>query len=155
MISESGLAFIHLNVQDVKKSYDASSCRVLILDFNGTIVIKEPPGKYLKREILGTSGNKPPPEVIEALTTLCADPKNTVYVVSGDSSDNVVNAVGHIPGLGLAASNGGHFSPPTRPGQTQRTWQTFDLGVDWDAVKRVRHFSLFFPLCAFVVSGRD
>jgi hypothetical protein len=60
-----------------------------------------------------------------------------VYVVSGDSSDNVVNAVGHIPGLGLAASNGGHFSPPPRPGQTYRTWQTFDLGVDWDAVKRV------------------
>lgn len=76
--------------------------------------------------------------MIEALTELCADLKNTVYVVSGDSSDNVVNAVGHIPGLGLAASNGGHFSPPPRPGQTQRTWHTFDLGVDWDAVKRVR-----------------
>lgn len=80
--------------------------------------------------------------MIEALTDLCEDPKNTVYVVSGDSSDNVVNAVGHIPGLGLAASNGGHFSPPTLPGQTRRTWQTFDLGVDWDAVKRVRGFPL-------------
>ena len=109
---ESSLAFTELNPSDVKKAFDASSRRVLIFDFNGTIVIKEPPGKYLKREILGTSGNKPPPEVIEALTDLCADPKNTVYVVSGDSSENVVNAIGHIPGLGLAASNGGHFSPP-------------------------------------------
>lgn len=89
-------------------------------------------------------------QVIEALIDLCADPKNTVYVVSGDSSDNVVNAVGHIPGLGLAASNGGHFSPPTRPGQTRRTWQTFDLGVDWDAVKRVGGFALrFFARCLF------
>jgi trehalose 6-phosphate synthase/phosphatase len=89
--------------------------------------------------------------VIEALTDLCADPKNTVYVVSGDSSDNVVNAVGHIPGLGLAASNGGHFSPPTCPGQTRRTWQMFDLGVDWDAVKRVRGFSL--RVCALSFSS--
>jgi trehalose 6-phosphate synthase/phosphatase len=133
---ESSLAFTEINASDVKKAFDASSRRVLIFDFNGTIVIKEPPGKYLKREILGTSGNKPPPEVIEALTDLCADPKNTVYVVSGDSSENVVNAIGHIPGLGLAASNGGHFSPPA-PAGARRTWQTFDLGVDWDAVKRV------------------
>ena len=79
--------------------------------------------------------------MIEALTALCADPRNTVYVVSGDSSENVVNAVGHIPGLGLAASNGGRFSPPTLPGQTDRKWRMFDLGVDWDAVKRVSNLT--------------
>jgi trehalose 6-phosphate synthase/phosphatase len=60
---ESANAFTELNPSSVKKAFDASSRRVFILDFNGTIVIKEPPGKYLKREILGTSGNKPPPEV--------------------------------------------------------------------------------------------
>jgi trehalose 6-phosphate synthase/phosphatase len=60
---ESANAFTQLDPLSVKKAFDASSRRVLILDFNGTIVIKEPPGKYLKREILGTSGNKPPPEV--------------------------------------------------------------------------------------------
>jgi trehalose 6-phosphate synthase/phosphatase len=47
----------------VLRAYNVTSRRVIILDFNGTIVIKEPPGKYLKREILGTSGNKPPGEV--------------------------------------------------------------------------------------------
>jgi trehalose 6-phosphate synthase/phosphatase len=62
---ESANAFTELDPSSVKKAVDASSRRVLIFDFNGTIVIKEPPGKYLKREILGTSGNKPPPEVSE------------------------------------------------------------------------------------------
>ena len=110
---------------------------MIFLDFNGTIVIKEPPGKYLKREILGTSGLKPPTSVITALTELAADPQNIVYFVSGDSHQNVENAIGHVPGLGLAASNGALFSPPMKTGEISRSWHTFDLGVDWDAVKRV------------------
>lgn len=134
---EESLSFSHLSMKALKKAYDASTSRVIILDFNGTIVLKEPPGKYLKREILGTSGNKPPPEVLEALSILCQNPNNTVYVVSGDSSENVLNALGHIAGLGLAVSNGAQFSPPLLAGEMDRKWLTFDLGVDWDAVKRV------------------
>ena len=133
---EHNLAFCHLNLKGMKRAYDEASRRVIILDFNGTIVLKEPPGKYLKREILGTSGNKPPPAVLDALTSLTKDPKNLIYVVSGDSSENVLTALGNFPGLGLAVSNGARFSPPVPPGSTSREWFTFDLGVDWDAVKR-------------------
>jgi trehalose 6-phosphate synthase/phosphatase len=135
---EASLAFKHLHLRDLKRAYDATKRRVIILDFNGTIVLKEPPGKYLKREILGTSGNKPPPEVVEALTRLCADQRNTVFVVSGDSAENVLTAIGHIPRLGLAVSNGACFSPPLdNPSMERRRWLNFDLGVDWDAVKKV------------------
>lgn len=137
LLKESHAAFEHLNPKTLKQAYDNSKRRVIILDFNGTIVMKEPPGKYLKREILGTSGNKPPPKVIEALTLLCRDPKNTVYVVSGDSSENVMSALGQISNLGLAVSNGAKFSPPVSDQGAERRWQTFDLGVDWEAVKRV------------------
>ena len=134
---ESSLAFAHLSIRALKRAYDSSQRRVIITDFNGTIVMKEPPGKYLKREILGTSGNKPPQEVADALTSLCSDPRNTVFVVSGDSAENVLNALGDIPGLGLAVSNGARYSPPVEPDESQRRWFTFDLGVDWGAVKRV------------------
>ena len=134
---ESTLAFDHLHLKLVKKAYESTKRRVIILDFNGTIVLKEPPGKYLKREILGTSGNKPPPEVVDALQKLSTDPRNTVYVVSGDSSENVMSALGHLPCLGLAVSNGACFSPPLESPNERRRWLTFDLGVDWDAVKRV------------------
>lgn len=137
LFKESQASFTHLGASTLKKAYDHCQNRVILLDFNGTIVLKEPPGKYLKREILGTSGNKPPPEVLEALSLLCQDPKNTVYVNSGDSAENVLSALGHIAKLGLAVSNGANFSPPMTDQDAERRWQTFDLGVDWDAVKRV------------------
>jgi trehalose 6-phosphate synthase/phosphatase len=88
------------------------------------------------REVVGSSGNKPPPEVLDALSKLCADPKSTVYVVSGDSSENV-QALGHLSSLGLAVSNGACFSPPLENANERRHWLTFDLGVDWDAVKHI------------------
>lgn len=53
--------------------------------------------------------------------------------VSGDINENLERAIGNIPGLGLAASNGSCFSPPS----TDRSWLAFDLGVDWDSVKRL------------------
>ena len=137
LLKESHSSFTHLKPKVLKQAYDVSKRRVIILDFNGTIVQKEPPGKYLKREILGSSGNKPPPQVLEALALLCRDPRNTVYVNSGDSAENVLNALGHIHNLGLAVSNGATFSPPLQKADEERRWQTFDLGVDWDAVKRV------------------
>ena len=54
---------MHLNTASVVKAYNASEKSVFFLDLNGTIVVKEPPGKYLKREILGTSGHKAPQNV--------------------------------------------------------------------------------------------
>jgi trehalose 6-phosphate synthase/phosphatase len=137
LAQESNYAFAQLSFRALQAAYNASKRRVIFTDFNGTIVMKEPPGKYLKREILGTSGNTPPHHVIDALATLTQDPRNTVYVVSGDAAESVVNALGHVPGLGLAVSNGARFLPPARHGETVRRWLTFDLGVDWDAVKRV------------------
>jgi hypothetical protein len=56
-------------------------------------------------------------------------------ITGGDNSENLEKAIGNIPGIGLAASNGSCFSPPITHGQ--RTWLAFDLGVDWDSVKRV------------------
>jgi trehalose 6-phosphate synthase/phosphatase len=137
LAQESAYSFTQLSFRALQAAYNASKRRVIVTDFNGTIVMKEPPGKYLKREILGTSGNTPPQHVVDALATLTQDPRNTVYVVSGDAAESVVNALGHVPGLGLAVSNGARFLPPARPGETVRRWLTFDLGVDWDAVKRV------------------
>lgn len=136
LAKENEISFSHLSTDAVVKAYNSTTRRVIICDFNGTIVIKEPPGKYLKRDILGSSGNKPPAAVIKALADLCSDPHNTVFVVSGDAQETVEDALGTVPGLGLAASNGACFARPLRGGETRRTWQSFDLGVDWEAVKK-------------------
>lgn len=136
---EKEIAFSRLDIKSVVNAYNKTKNRVLILDLNGTIIIKEPPGKYLKREILGSSGFDVNPEVSKALTRLSADPRNTVFVVSGDSQENVVKAIGDVPGIGIAASNGACFSPTLKPDEDpmDRQWKYFDLGVDWVAVKKI------------------
>ena len=83
------------NPISIAAAYERTKKRVIILDFNGTLVRKEPTGKYLKREILGTSGQKPPPEVINALKRLTSDPNNAVFVVSGDTQENLEGASLH------------------------------------------------------------
>ncbi|KAL7444630.1 hypothetical protein ACHAXH_008584 [Discostella pseudostelligera] len=130
---EAELGLVRLDLKALRHAYANTKSRVIIIDFNGTLVVKEPAGKYLKREILGTSGFKPSPITTLALRKLCSDPRNTVYVVSGDSQQNLELAVGGIPGLGLAASNGTCFADPGR----EHTWQYLDFGVDWTAVKKV------------------
>jgi len=133
---EAELGLERLDLLALQHAYKTSKMkRVIIIDFNGTLVVKEPAGKYLKREILGTSGFKPSHVTTLALARLCSDPLNTVYVVSGDSQQNLERAVGNVPGLGLAASNGTCFADPCR-GQ-ERLWQYLDFGVDWNAVKKV------------------
>jgi len=63
IIIEHEIGFCHLDMSSVTKAFNTTKNRVLLLDLNGTIVFKEPPGKYLKREILGSSGLTVEPEV--------------------------------------------------------------------------------------------
>jgi len=132
---EAELGLEKLSLPALEYAYANTETRVIIIDFNGTLVVKEPAGKYLKREILGTSGFKPTHLTALALQRLCVNPKNIVYVVSGDSQPNLEAAVGNIQGLGLAASNGTCFAGPA--GIEGRQWQYLDFGVDWAAVKKV------------------
>jgi trehalose 6-phosphate synthase/phosphatase len=129
--------FSQLDPRSVMAAFSSSSRRVIILDFNGTIVIKQAVESFLKRDAVGTALNAPPEAVCRSLEQLCADPKNTVFVVSGDNNENVEKAIGNIPRLGLAASNGSCFSPPMSSGDLTRTWLALDLGVDWESVKKV------------------
>ena len=137
---EHELSIEKLDLQSLESAYKMANKRVIIIDFNGTLVVKEPAGKYLKREILGTSGFKPSDTAARALGKLCKDPNNLIYVVSGDSQQNLEVAVGDIAGLGLAASNGACFADPGE----QRKWTYLNFGVDWQAVQKVRNHFLFF-----------
>ncbi len=74
--------YTNLDPKSVISAYKSSSRRVIILDFNGTIVIKEDVGTILKRDVFGSTGDAPPQAVCQSLAKLCADPQNTVFVVS-------------------------------------------------------------------------
>lgn len=142
------LAIEKLELRSLESAYKMSKKRVIIIDFNGTLVVKEPPTKYLKREILGTSGFKPSAIASQALGKLCQDPNNVVYVVSGDTQPNLEAAVGDIAGLGLAASNGACFADPGSQGK----WTYLNFGVDWQAVQKVG-FLLYLPPNRFFCSS--
>lgn len=74
--------FTRLDPKSVISAYNNSSRRVVILDFNGTIVIKEDVDSYLKRDDIGAAGDAPPQAVCQSLAKLAMDPRNTVFVVS-------------------------------------------------------------------------
>ena len=71
---------------------------------------------------------------------------NLLFISGGDNHGNVEKAIGNIPGLGLAASNGSCFSPPMNAGELARTWLALDLGVDWESVKQVSLMSMMYIL---------
>mmetsp|Transcript_29162 Transcript_29162/g.58248 ORF Transcript_29162/g.58248 Transcript_29162/m.58248 type:complete len:1101 (-) Transcript_29162:54-3356(-) len=131
------LSFSHVNVMNLVSAFRSSSERVIICDYGGTLLSKEAPGKYLKRDISATSGRKPRPDVMSSLERLCEDPRNTVFVVSGVNRRELEGSLGSIPRIGLAASNGACFSWPSTAEDGAREWHAFQFGVDWEDVKAV------------------
>ncbi|KAF7729666.1 threalose-6-phosphate phosphatase [Apophysomyces ossiformis] len=54
----------------------------------------------------------PPSEMLSALETLCSDPKNEVWVISGRDEATLDLWLGHIPNLGLSAEHGSFMKYP-------------------------------------------
>ncbi|ETV90852.1 trehalose-phosphatase [Aphanomyces invadans] len=104
------LDFRKLDPIKIKHAYDASRRRVFLLDYGGTLIARENMPMYMKKDFTAVSGKIPTPRMLQALQTLCADPRNSVFVVSGVSQVNLTHVLGHIPSLGIAAHNGALFS---------------------------------------------
>jgi trehalose 6-phosphate synthase/phosphatase len=66
----------------------------------------------------------PTPEMMAALTQLCSDRRNTVFVVSGKERHSLTNTLSHIPHLGLAAEHGMFISWPSPKADGKRIWET-------------------------------
>ncbi|KAI8149805.1 glycosyltransferase family 20-domain-containing protein [Fennellomyces sp. T-0311] len=78
------------------QKYNAAERRLLCFDYDGTLapICKLP------------SAAVPPPDMLEALEKLCADPKNDVWVISGRDEAALDKWLGHIDGIGLSAEHG-------------------------------------------------
>lgn len=80
-------------MQHVIKTYQSSSKRLLLFDYDGTLTpIRKTPNAAV-----------PPPEMLKAMEVLVSDPKNYVFVISGRDQACLDNWLGHIKGLGLSA----------------------------------------------------
>ncbi|KAJ1753662.1 hypothetical protein LPJ79_000255 [Coemansia sp. RSA 1821] len=84
------------------KCFKQSKRRMIMLDYDGTLTpITNIPSQAL-----------PPPEMLEALSTLCADPNNFVCVISGRDRAFLDLHLGNIKGLSLSGEHGSFIRYP-------------------------------------------
>ncbi|KAH7688210.1 trehalose 6-phosphate synthase/phosphatase protein [Dioscorea alata] len=89
-----GPNFRKLSVEHISSAYRRTSSRLILLDYDGTMMPQ-------------TSISKTPSdEVISVLNSLCADPKNVVFVVSGRGKDSLSKWFASCDKLGISAEHG-------------------------------------------------
>ena len=111
-------------------AFARASTRILILDYDGTLV--------------GTDADPalavPPGHLISTLSSLAAEPRNKVAVVSGAIAADLERWLGAVPGLWLGAEHGALIRKPY-----SATWQPLtdtdrDLGWKVKAQSILQHF---------------
>uniref|UniRef100_A0A175YEV9 Trehalose-6-phosphate synthase n=1 Tax=Daucus carota subsp. sativus TaxID=79200 RepID=A0A175YEV9_DAUCS len=88
------LGFQKLFSKSIVPAYNRTDRWAIFLDFDGTLV----PHSSTKKNLSS--------EVVTALNTLCDDPKNTVFIVSGRGRNSLTEWMAPCEGLGLAAEHG-------------------------------------------------
>lgn len=86
-----------LSFPNLKRKYQKAQKRLLILDYEGTLASWGSP-----TDIILTT----PKRAIDVLNDLIEDKKNTVYVMSGRTPEEMERLFRPVPGLGLIAENG-------------------------------------------------
>jgi trehalose 6-phosphate synthase/phosphatase len=109
----------------VEDAFDRASSRLLLLDYDGTLV------GYAKRPQDAVPG----PELIDVLSRLAGDRANAVAVVSGRSRADLDHWFGGIPGLWLFAEHGALMRDPA-----SHAWRLPDHGITTDWKERVATF---------------
>lgn len=86
------------NVQNIQRFYSTAKKRLLVLDYDGTLVpfVKNPARAH------------PAPELLELLHALAADSRNKVVVCSGRDKESLERWLGGLP-IDLAAEHGAFF----------------------------------------------
>ncbi|MGB7924048.1 MAG: bifunctional alpha,alpha-trehalose-phosphate synthase (UDP-forming)/trehalose-phosphatase [Pyrinomonadaceae bacterium] len=107
-----------LPVAEVVHAYREAQSRLLLLDYDGTLV------PYANRP----QDAVPPARLIDLLGRLASDPANCMAIVSGRTRADVESWFGDIRGLWLAAEHGAIVRPPGAG-----AWETLrgNYTVDW------------------------
>ncbi|KAF9338243.1 hypothetical protein BG006_007728 [Podila minutissima] len=95
-----------LDMQVVLPQYQAAKRRLLLLDYDGTLL------PYDRHTPLRSKGKTSKEEMIRVVRELAQDPKNTVYIMSGRTRESLANTFGSIEGIGLCAEGGCFLKPP-------------------------------------------
>jgi trehalose 6-phosphate synthase/phosphatase len=157
-----GRGFTPLDIEAVSEMYRASSRRLIVIDYSGTLVEEQSMDQYMKTMQVDGRLQGLPLSVERNLAALCKNPQNTVYIVSGSDGDalslamsGVLARLGNVNAksrsapsgrIGLAGQHGFVYKPPG----TLR-WKC--LLDNFDAEVRIRRSCLVLLLgCWFFVS---
>ncbi|KAJ8555162.1 hypothetical protein K7X08_012658 [Anisodus acutangulus] len=107
-------SFRKLSVEHIVSAYKRTKNRAILLDYDGTMTVRNSISKG------------PNAEVISILNNLCREPKNIVFIVSGEDSKTLTQWFSSCETLGLAAEHG-YFVRPKRDAE----WETCVSVVDF------------------------
>ena len=107
--------FAATDILAVNKAYKAAQNRLILLDWGGTLVLENEKKDSVQAYAVAkglASRQGPSAGVSETLEKLCADTKNTVFVMSGKELIAVNEFWGEIKNLGLGAEHGFFYRWP-------------------------------------------
>ncbi|GLU05390.1 hypothetical protein SLE2022_224920 [Rubroshorea leprosula] len=107
--------FRKLSVEHIVSAYKRTKNRAILLDYDGTMMSS------------GSISTNPNTEAVGILNSLCRDPKNVVFLVSGKDRKTLTEWFSSCEKLGLAAEHG-YF---VRPSQNE-DWETCVSVPDFD-----------------------
>ncbi|MFZ2545195.1 MAG: bifunctional alpha,alpha-trehalose-phosphate synthase (UDP-forming)/trehalose-phosphatase [Candidatus Saccharimonadales bacterium] len=114
-------ALVNRNYQELVNAYQASQKRLLLLDYDGSLVPFN--GDYKQA--------KPPKSLLDLLDTLGKDSATDVVVISGRSSEDLESWFGKLP-VSLVAEHGASFKQ-----FDMSEWHSYEkLGGEWKELLR-------------------
>lgn len=112
--------FRKLSVDHIRVAYENSISRLILLDYDGTMTPQS------------SVNMAPTSEVLSLLNSLCNDPKNTVFIVSGRSRETLSKWFSACEKLGISAEHG-YFTRWSK----QSPWESSMIVTDFEWKKIV------------------
>lgn len=123
-----------LEHDEVLTAYRIAKNRVIFLDNEGTLandkrnLVREYGAPKGELSDLKSHGSPPSTQVLECLSALCADPKNTVVILSGRGREMMTEWFDSVKGIGLAAERGFYYKLPM--GGSSENWHCIMPNID-------------------------
>lgn len=119
-----------LDRQKLIDQYCKARRRLFMFDYDGTLtpIVKDPQAAI------------PSDRVVRTLKSLAADPKNSVWIISGRDQNFLEEWMGHIPELGLSAEHGSFIRKPHSEIWENLT-ETIDMGWQKEVLDIFQHYT--------------
>ncbi|KAG0207707.1 hypothetical protein BGX28_001104 [Mortierella sp. GBA30] len=89
-----------LNMRVVLPQFHAAKRRLLLLDYDGTLL------PYERSRPMRSRGKTSSEDMVKVITDLAKDPRNIVYIMSGRTRENLDSVFGSVENIGLCAEGG-------------------------------------------------